>query len=305
MYVVKRLIACLFCITLLSIKPFTSVGEEAILDQALFLKTEANTQVPWYYIAALYQFEKNIDNDHVFTPEQWYGIHNVWQEEHESVIRLFHGIGRDGTGNQLAQMDDDEDLFHTIAMYLKDIKNEEKYFHKQLWKKYKRDASVMIVKNIATIYKEIGHMQLNEFSFPIPQSHTYSYKDTWGDSRGFGGRRIHEGTDLFAPYGTPVLSTSYGIVELKGWNKFGGWRVGIRDVNNFYHYYAHLNTFDENIEIGRVVKPGDVIGTVGSSGYGPVGTSGKFPPHLHYGMYKDNGINEWALNPYPYLRQWE
>lgn len=58
MYVVKRLIICLFCITLLSIKPFTSVGEEAILDQALFLKTEANTQVPWYYIAALYQFEK-------------------------------------------------------------------------------------------------------------------------------------------------------------------------------------------------------------------------------------------------------
>lgn len=35
------------------------------------------------------------------------------------------------------------------------------------------------------------------------------------------------------------------------------------------------------------------------------GTSGKFPPHLHYGMYKDNGYTEWSFDPYPYLKQWE
>jgi peptidoglycan LD-endopeptidase LytH len=48
-----------------------------------------------------------------------------------------------------------------------------------------------------------------------------------------------------------------------------------------------------------------VIGGVGSSGYGPPGTSGKFPPHLHYGIYKDNGYTEWSYDPYPHLRLWE
>ncbi|NEU03096.1 peptidase M23, partial [Escherichia coli] len=48
-----------------------------------------------------------------------------------------------------------------------------------------------------------------------------------------------------------------------------------------------------------------VIGSVGSSGYGPPGTAGKFPPHLHYGMYKDNGRTEWSFDPYPHLRAWE
>jgi murein DD-endopeptidase MepM/ murein hydrolase activator NlpD len=44
---------------------------------------------------------------------------------------------------------------------------------------------------------------------------------------------------------------------------------------------------------------------VGSSGYGPPGTSGKFPPHLHYGMYKDNGVTEWSFDPYPHLAKWK
>ena len=57
------------------------------------------------------------------------------------------------------------------------------------------------------------------------------------------GSRIHEGTDIFANYGVPVHSTVYGIVEMKGWNKYGGWRIGIRDINNKYHYFAHLNGF--------------------------------------------------------------
>src|SRR5699024_4751355 len=98
---------------------------------------------------------------------------------------------------------------------------------------------------------------------------------------------------------------SSDLVELKGWNVYGGWRIGVRDIHNIYHYYAHLHQYDKELEIGYVVQPGETIGTVGSTGYVPPGTSGKFPPHLHYGMYRDNGKVEWSFDPYPYLKTWE
>ncbi len=92
---------------------------------------------------------------------------------------------------------------------------------------------------------------------------------------------------------------------MKGWNRYGGWRIGIRDINNNYHYFAHLNGFAKDVHNGMIVEPGMLIGGVGSSGYGPPGTSGKFPPHLHYGMYKDNGFTEWSYDPYSHLKLWE
>ncbi|COF82235.1 Glycyl-glycine endopeptidase ALE-1 precursor [Streptococcus pneumoniae] len=103
----------------------------------------------------------------------------------------------------------------------------------------------------------------------------------------------------------PVRSTCYGIIETKGWNRLGGWRIGIRDLHNNYHYYAHLGGFSKEIQLGQIVEPGKVIGFVGSTGYGPPGTAGKFPPHLHFGMYKDNGYTEWAFDPYMHLSLWE
>ncbi len=139
----------------------------------------------------------------------------------------------------------------------------------------------------------------------MPLNHNYSYRSTWGDRRGWGGRRIHEGTDLFANYNVPIQSASNGIVETIGWNPYGGWRVGIRDLDNIYHYYAHLNGFEKGIEKGSIIKAGQIIGYCGSSGYGKPGTQGKFPPHLHYGMYRDNGTTEWSFDPFPSLKQWE
>src|SRR5690625_7712846 len=89
------------------------------------------------------------------------------------------------------------------------------------------------------------------------------------------------------------------------WNLYGGWRIGIRDIHNIYHYYGHLNGYEEDLKVGHIVQPGDELGSVGSSGYGPPGTSGKFPHHLHYGMSKDNGYSEWSFDPYPYIKRCE
>ncbi len=132
---------------------------------------------------------------------------------------------------------------------------------------YERKESVSQIMTIAELYQQFNTLDLYTHVFPLQKDYLYSYRSTWGGKRGWGGRRMHEGTDLFAGYGTPVLATTYGKIEALGWNDYGGWRVGLRDIHNVYHYYAHLSSFKEGLKQGDIVKAGDLIGYVGSSGY--------------------------------------
>ena len=279
---------------------------------ALYKSVATLTHIPWSYLAAFDQYERSIDKEKAedliaisFAEEEWFGPGNLSKDSNVQTIELFNGIGRDGNGDGQANISNAEDILFTAANLLLQNGISEDDIKISLWNYYKRDLSVKTIVNTAQVYKHFNSVALLDRHFPVDIHYNYSYRSTWGHRRGFGGNRIHEGTDIFASYGTPVTSTTYGVVELKGWNLYGGWRIGIRDIHNIYHYYAHLNSYAANIEVGTIVKPGDLLGTVGSSGYGPPGTAGKFPPHLHYGMYKDNGHNEWSFDPYPYLRKWE
>lgn len=283
----------------------------------LFEKMEAATTIPWYYFAGIDQYERSLrfirkdlpepDTISIYIPEsKWAGPLNPNQKDkNPATIAAFQGVGIDGNGDGKADRLNGEDVLAAIGRYLMTYGTDHDNIKIALWRYYGRDKAVSIVVGNAKMYKAFGKLDLQQKVFPLPRRFNYTFKNTWGDARGWGGRRIHEGTDIFADYSVPVRSTSYGIVEMKGWNRYGGWRVGIRDINNTYHYYAHLNGFSRDLKLGEPVKPGTVIGGVGSTGYGPPGTSGKFPPHLHYGMYKDNGRTEWSFDPYPHLRQWE
>jgi murein DD-endopeptidase MepM/ murein hydrolase activator NlpD len=117
-------------------------------------------------------------------------------------------------------------------------------------------------------------------------------RDTWGAPRD--GGRAHQGIDVFAPRGTPVVSTTRGLVLRVGQNRLGGNVVWIFGPGGQRHYYAHLDRF-ANLQPGDLVMPGDIVGYVGNSGNAR-GT----PPHLHYGVYK-SGVG--AINPFPLLQQ--
>ncbi|MBA2175750.1 M23 family metallopeptidase [Halobacillus locisalis] len=275
---------------------------------ALYQKTEAVTGIPWEYLAAVDQYERQIhDNPKEgrltaleADPMFWTGTAG------EMPTDFFpEGWGGDGNGDGKTDINNDEDVLWSLGQYINSYGTTKEDIKIALWNYYKRDLTVQTIMNTAKVFQKFQTVSLTDRSFPVPIEANYSYRTTWGDARGFGGRRIHEGTDIFANYGVPVKSTTYGVIEMKGWNRYGGWRVGIRDIYNIYHYYAHLQNFSEDLKVGDVVQPGDVIGGVGASGYGPPGTSGKFPPHLHYGMYQDNGNNEWSFDPYPYLKRWE
>jgi len=322
---VKKAILSLLIIAItLGSVPMNTFAEEKSVEtilqdrMALYLKYEALTGVPWYFLAAVDQYERNIQRVRkdipkrdslisiYFSPSDWAGMLNIDQENPSlESIEFFDGIGKDGNGDRKADRENDEDVLYTMALYLAKYGFTWDDFKIGLWDYYQREKTVNQIVTIAKIYHHFQSIDLYKKVFPLPLFHNYSYRSTWGDGRGWGGRRIHEGTDIFASYGVPVRSTTYGVVEIMGWNKYGGWRVGIRDIHNVYHYYAHLSGFNDEVKEGDIVEPGTVIGYVGSSGYGKPGTSGKFPPHLHYGMYKENGRTEWSFDPYPSLRLWE
>jgi murein DD-endopeptidase MepM/ murein hydrolase activator NlpD len=283
----------------------------------LFEKVSLLTGIPWFYIAAIDQYERSISFAKKRPARQ--GLVGIYISESEWVgqlnpdpmdinptsISLFRGLGKDGSGDGLANRDNDLDLLAAVTTFISVNGVNEDDLKIELWNYYQNPRSVERIGQFAKIYADNATLELYQHAFPLPVRSIYSYQNTWGANRGWGGYRIHEGTDLFASYGVPVRSTCHGAIEIMGWNAFGGWRIGIRDLNNVYHYYAHLSGFNKQIKKNDIVKPGQIIGWVGSSGYGKPGTSGKFPPHLHYGLYRDQGLTEWSFNPYSYLRKWE
>jgi len=287
-------------------------------EMPVLKRMEKVTKVPWYYLAAVNQYEMGIHwqkNKKAnvtspiqveIAPEKWSGLTNPRNEDTNPLtIRFYDGMGRDGNNDFKADRNDPEDALYAMGRWLTREGQNEDAIRRALWDYYQDGIVVDRIAGFAQIFKQENTTEIKGNSFPIPLRYNYSYRSTWGDPRGWGGRRVHEGCDIFADSGTPVLSTAYGVVEVSGWNRYGGWRVGIRDLNNVYHYYAHLAGFEKGVKRGSIVKPGQVIGYVGSTGYGRPGTSGKFAPHLHYGMYRDTGTREWAFDPTPHLRKWE
>lgn len=296
-------------------KPYKQIFAER---KALFDQMSTLTGIPWYDLAAVDQYERTINLAKkrtagpgligiYYSEIEWVGLTNPDHGDTDAErIAFFGGRGTDGDGDGKADRTNDADVLNTMAQFLLKYGVDPDHFRLGLTEYYNKNTrAVDRILQFSRIYAAFDTLELHEHVFPLPLGSDYSYRSTWGASRGWGGYRIHEGTDLFARYGVPVRSTCYGQIEVMGWNPYGGWRVGIRDLNNVYHYFAHLSGFNKQVKEGDIVKPGQVVGWVGSSGYGKPGTSGKFPPHLHYGLYRDNGKTEWSFDPYPHLRKWE
>ena len=125
-------------------------------------------------------------------------------------------------------------------------------------------------------------------------------------TRSYGGERRHEGTDIFASRNIsnyyPIISITDGIIEQKGWLPLGGYRIGIRSESGAFFYYAHLASYEPDLTVGDTVSAGDILGFMGNTGYGEEGTVGKFPVHLHLGIYIPTlYTDEMSVNPYHIL----
>lgn len=124
---------------------------------------------------------------------------------------------------------------------------------------------------------------------PIAKGFSYSDYDDFGSSRSYGYARPHLGHDMMGLIGTPIIAVESGNVEVLGWNRYGGWRIGIRSFDKKrYYYYAHLRQnrpYAQNLKEGDEVTAGDVIGYMGHTGYSTEENVNNIDQvHLHFGL---------------------
>ena len=124
---------------------------------------------------------------------------------------------------------------------------------------------------------------------PIAKQFPYSDYDDFGVSRSYGYRRRHLGHDMMGQVGTPIIAVESGVVEVMGWNQYGGWRIGIRSFDKKrYYYYAHLRKdfpYCKSLTEGSIVQAGDVIGYMGRTGYSATENVNNIDEsHLHFGL---------------------
>lgn len=146
---------------------------------------------------------------------------------------------------------------------------------------------------------------LKAFS-PIAKGFDYQHYDDFGAARSFGYKRPHLGHDMMGLVGTPIIACESGYVEALGWNRYGGWRIGIRsDDRKRYYYYAHLRQnrpYAAELKEGDYVSAGDVIGYMGHTGYSDKENVNNIETvHLHVGLElifdenrRENGNEIWV-----------
>jgi peptidoglycan LD-endopeptidase LytH len=127
-------------------------------------------------------------------------------------------------------------------------------------------------------------------AFPVQESGKPKIISGWGAGRD-NGTRTHEGIDIGAAFGTPVLAVANGYINSVTENNLGGKVIFLRPENkNFSVYYAHLSK--QVATTGQHVNEGDIIGMVGNTG-----NAKNTVPHLHFGIYTGNG----AVDPQPFV----
>jgi len=148
-------------------------------------------------------------------------------------------------------------------------------------------SKLLFAVHVVALYAKAPDQKLE---MPVQGVTKSQIADTWHVPRA--GDRLHEGQDIFAQRGTPVLSATDGYVVGIGENSLGGQTVSILGAGGRSYYYAHLDSYAANLAIGDHVTTQTILGYVGNTGNAAGG-----PTHLHLGVYAREG----ALNPLPLL----
>jgi murein DD-endopeptidase MepM/ murein hydrolase activator NlpD len=146
------------------------------------------------------------------------------------------------------------------------------------------------VKALEARQKTSVFSDLRGFVFPVPPP--VKFWDDWGQPRS--GGRTHEGNDIIAPWGSPIVAVESGVIARIGQNELGGSVLWLKGLSGTSYYYAHLGQYAPGMVPGTPVIAGTVIAFVGQTGNAIFSV-----PHLHFEVHPGSGD---AVDPYPLLR---
>ncbi len=192
---------------------------------------------------------------------------------------------------------DPEELFiELFAIDNNDFKLHSSYSKEDSLLSYEENESSTIVLIVQPALLAQGYLQLTvsdspAYGFPVLEGTDASIRSFFGMDRD-GGSRRHEGVDIFAARGTPVIAPVSGLVSRVGENRLGGNVVWLADSDRKLSlYFAHLD--EQLVRSGQRVRAGDTLGLVGNTG-----NARTTPTHLHFGIYK-RGYG--AIDPLTYI----
>ena len=150
------------------------------------------------------------------------------------------------------------------------------------------DLPTAIALGVLPDLATLGIPQISAF----PSQGRCSFVDSWHESRS--GGRLHIGVDIIGPKGLALYAVSDGtITKIYGADsKLSGNALRLTAADGTYFFYAHLDSFASGIAVGAVVRAGQIIGYMGSTGN--AGNS-----HLHFEVHPRGGE---AVNPYPVIK---
>ena len=147
---------------------------------------------------------------------------------------------------------------------------------------------------------EIVALRGRDLKLPVDGVGRKDLRNTFAEARG---SRTHEALDILAPRGTKVRAAEDGRIQKLFTSKAGGLTIYQFDpTETFTYYYAHLDQYEDGLREGQMVKRGDVIGYVGSTG-----NASPDAPHLHFAIFRLGPEKQWwkgePINPYLVLTE--
>jgi peptidoglycan LD-endopeptidase LytH len=163
-----------------------------------------------------------------------------------------------------------------------------------------RDDAVPVASTPTPSHEPVVQtLRQRDLKIPVDGVDAEELRDTYSEARG---SRSHEALDILAPRNTKVRAVEHGRIAKLFTSKAGGLTIYEFDpTETFSYYYAHLDRYAEGLREGQIVKRGDVIGYVGSTG-----NASPDAPHLHFAIFRLTPARQWwkgePINPYPILR---
>lgn len=155
-------------------------------------------------------------------------------------------------------------------------------------------VAVVTLPRAALLLRSARYGRARPLKMPVVGLHPREARSSWHAARSRG--RKHEGIDLFAKKGTPVVSATRGEVWRIGTDPLGGKVVTVLGDGPALYYYAHLDDWDDALFVGQRVEKGTRLGFVGNTG-----NARTTPPHLHFGVYQVGWWRSRPVNPAPLL----